>query len=435
MRSVRIKQALCSPPVRLTAIAVVGAVFALGVGASQARPAGGGQVTISMLAISGTQPSWNVLIPNFEAVHPNITVNPTYMSQTMAYQQETIELAAGNAPDLLATFPGGCSTPISICVLAKAGYLAPMIKAPWTRRSLRYVISLSKDGPALYGFLPSLAPIGVFTNDDLFRRLGLKVPQTFPQLLALCQQAKADGTVALDFAAAGDPTGFTWLVMTLAVADVYAENKNWPSELKAGKVTFEGTPGWHEALEQVIEMDNAGCFEPGASGTTDASLFLQGQSLMTTPVTSGVKGSIDAASPPFSPTFHPFPAGATAGQTPIMVAMGTELSVNADSSPANQAAAQTFIDFVARPAQDALYANTKGSLTQYQFLHDQVQPFMSSIAPLLAAHEYVISPSQTWWNPNVLLALQQDELGLLTDQSTPDSILTAMDAAWQQGPA
>jgi raffinose/stachyose/melibiose transport system substrate-binding protein len=60
---------------------------------------------------------------------------------------------------------------------------------------------------------------------------------------------------------------------------------------------------------------------------------------------------------------------------------------------------------------------------------------MSSIAPLLAAHEYVIDPSQLWWNPNVLLALNQDEVGLLTGQSTVDDILTAMDAAWRQGPA
>jgi ABC-type glycerol-3-phosphate transport system substrate-binding protein len=115
--------------------------------------------------------------------------------------------------------------------------------------------------------------------------------------------------------------------------------------------------------------------------------------------------------------------------------MGGALSVNAHSSPANQAAAQTFIDFVARPEQDALYAGTKGSLTQYEFLHDQVQPFMSFIAPLLAAHEYVMSPDQKWWNANVLLALNQDEVGLLTNQSTVDGILTAMDAAWVQGPA
>jgi hypothetical protein len=39
------------------------------------------------------------------------------------------------------------------------------------------------------------------------------------------------------------------------------------------------------------------------------------------------------------------------------------------------------------------------------------------------------------WNPDVALALQQDELGLHTGQSAVDGILAAMDAAWQQGPS
>jgi raffinose/stachyose/melibiose transport system substrate-binding protein len=389
-----------------------------------------------MLVASSAQPSFDVLIPNFERVYPNITVNATYIpSQPVLFELESTELAAGNAPDILNTVPG-CGSPISVCVLAKAGYLAPMINAPWTRWSLPGVMSLSKSGRGLFTFLTSVGPVGVFTNDDLFRRLELTVPQTFAQLLALCRRAKADGTVAFDFGGA-DPQEFSWFVTDLAVANVYAENKSWPSELKAGKVTFGSTLGWHEALEEVTELNNAGCFEQGVSGTTQAGAiaeFAQGQGLMIA-LTSGFKGLVDDASPQFRYSFHPFSAGATAGQTPAMLTMGVGLSVNAHSSPVNQAAAQMFIDFVARPAQDALYAKIKGSLTQYQFLHDQVQPFMSSFAPLFAAREYVMSPSQTWWNPNVSLALQQDEVGLLTGQSTVDGILAAMDAAWKQGPS
>jgi raffinose/stachyose/melibiose transport system substrate-binding protein len=416
-------------------VAIVGCVVvAVGVCAGEARPAGSDSVTISLTAIAATQPSFEVLIPNFERVYPNITVNVTYApSVSVLYQLETTELAAGNGPDLISTYPG-CGTPISTCALAKAGDLAPMIKAPWTRWSLPSVISLSKDGQGLYAFLPSVGPGGVWTNDDLFRKLGLKVPQTFPQLLTLCQKAKADGTVALDFGGA-DTQEFSLLVMDLAVANVYAEDKRWGSELKAGKVTFEGTPGWHESLQEVIDMNNAGCFAPGASGTMQPQAiaeFAQGQALMFAQA-SGSKGLVDADSPQFSYSFHPFPAGATAG-TPAMVPMGNSLSVNAHASPASQAAAQTFVDFLGRPAQDALYARIKGSLTQYQFLHDQVAPFMSSFAPLLAAKAYVMEPLQTWWNTSTLLALQQ-EVGLLTGQTTVDGILSAMDAAWKQGPS
>ena len=54
---------------------------------------------------------------------------------------------------------------------------------------------------------------------------------------------------------------------------------------------------------------------------------------------------------------------------------------------------------------------------------------------MLKDHAYVVNPVQTWWNPNVLLALQQDEVGLITGQQSIDDVLNAMDAAWKQGPS
>jgi ABC-type glycerol-3-phosphate transport system substrate-binding protein len=113
---------------------LAGAVFALGVGASGARPARSDQVTISMVSIQSVKPAYDVLIPNFERRYPNITVDPTYPGNyNTLYQLEPIELAAGNAPDLLTTSPG-CGTPIALCVLVPAGDLAPMAERPGRRR-------------------------------------------------------------------------------------------------------------------------------------------------------------------------------------------------------------------------------------------------------------------------------------------------------------
>ena len=83
--------------------------------------------------------------------------------------------------------------------------------------------------------------------------------------------------------------------------------------------------------------------------------------------------------------------------------LGTSLGVNARSSVQNQAAARAFIDFIARPKQNALYAETQGSLTQYKFLKGQIPAFMSDFATEAAfkQHHYVINPAMTWWNANV----------------------------------
>jgi hypothetical protein len=60
---------------------------------------------------------------------------------------------------------------------------------------------------------------------------------------------------------------------------------------------------------------------------------------------------------------------------------------------------------------------------------------MSALAPVFKLHAYVVDPTQSWWNPDVLLTLEQDDVGLFTGQTTVDQVLNAMDAAWKQGPA
>ena len=412
------------------------AVLSFGVGASEARPAGGsGQVTISMLGNYLYAQAYDVLIPNFERAYPNITVTITYATPAVLAQLETTELAAGNAPDLLTTAPG-CGLQNAMCVVAKSGYLAPMIKKPWVKWSLPLVTSLEKYGQGLFGFTQTVAAEGIFTNDERFRQLGLTIPRTFSQLLALCQKEKAAGTAAVIFQGASG-VSVASLIEDLAVATVYGKDKQWGAELKAGKVSFDRSPGWHQALQEFIDLNNAGCFQPGATGTSTPSAeagFANGQSLMLIGA-SLFKATLDAANPQFSYSFHPFPGGSDPNQTSTYIVIGTSVSVNAHSSAPNQAAAQTFVDFIGRPKQNALYAQITGGITQYDFLRGQIPPFMSSFATVFKQHEYVVAPDASWWNPNVALALEQDGIGLITGQLTIDDVLNAMDAAWKQGPA
>jgi raffinose/stachyose/melibiose transport system substrate-binding protein len=388
-----------------------------------------------MLVNSTPQPGYQVLIPNFERVYPNIRVEATYTpSLPLLYQLETTELASGNAPDVLGTFPG-CGTPISICALSKAGHLAPLVKAPWVKWSLPLVTSLGKNGPGLYGFEPSVTPFGMFTNNALFAKLGLKVPQTFMQLLAVCRAAKTAGTVAVLLNGGG--TGSAGMISELAAATVYGADPHWAGKLRAGSVSFEGSPGWHQALQRFVEMNQSGCFEPGLAGLSSVpsllAEFAQGGGLMAVTNTAS-KGTLDPLAPQFPYSFHPFPGATVAGRTETMIQLGTSLSINSHSSPEKQAAARTFIDFVARPAQNALYAQVLGGLTQRDFLKQELPSFAQPLAPVLAARAYVINPTQTWWNADVSLALQQDAIGLVTGQTTVDQVLQAMDAAWKQGP-
>ena len=117
-----------------------------------------------------------------------------------------------------------------------------MVGKPWTKRSLPIVTSYTKYGPALYAFVPTVGAAGMFTNDDLFKRLDLKVPQTFSQLLSLCGHGRAHGTAALvlDGGASQNVANF---LTGLAVPSVYATDTRWTAEQRAGKQTFAGSSG------------------------------------------------------------------------------------------------------------------------------------------------------------------------------------------------
>ncbi len=411
-----------------TAVALLGAVaVALGVGKAGAQP--GDQIMLNMSWASSDTGSLPPLIANFERVYPNITVNVTY--DCLIGGAEQVELAAGNGPDLVCDFPGSGQSP-SLSDLAKAGDLAPLVEEPWIKRSMPLVTSMSKVGKALYGFEKGVTPYGVYTNDALFLKLGLKVPQTFPQLLSLCQKARSDGAWAF-ILAAGSGVQVSWLISALAVPTVYASDPNLTRQLEAGTATFEGTPGWHTAMEEFIEMNEAGCFAPGSLGSTAAAAsFAQGQGLMFG-TTSSFGATIDQAQPQFTYSFHSFPGGETANSTTTFLNLSPTFGVNAHSSPQNQAAAHEFIDFMARPKQNALFERLSGGFTQYEFLKGQIPADMVGFGPILSRREWVLNPAQTWWNPSVDTILQQDGIGLVTGQVTVDDVLNAMDAAWKQG--
>jgi raffinose/stachyose/melibiose transport system substrate-binding protein len=393
------------------------------------------RVTITLLANNVGQPGYEQLIKNFERVYPDIEIVAQYASSNATlYQLERTELAAGNGPDVFVTYPG-CGTPISVCTLAKAGYLAPMVKKPWTARSVPIVTSLDKRGQDLYAFTPIVSLYGVFTNDQLFKRLNLKVPETFPELLALCGRAKAAGAVAI-ILPGNSPSDITNLLMGMAVPLVYAKDKGYLRRLKAGTATFAGNAGWQQVLQRFSDLNGAGCFQQGAVGASyavAAGQFAQGQGLML-PAITNQKGIVDAGGPKFTISHHLFPGGSDPRQTRTYVHLSLSLAVNAHASDEKQKAAQSFVDFVARPAQNALFARIQGGMTQPQFKKRQVPTFMASESTAVARRAYVISPVETLWNTSVYVEMQQDEIGIITGQRSVSDVLKAMDAAWRLGP-
>jgi raffinose/stachyose/melibiose transport system substrate-binding protein len=418
------------------ALATVASLGVLMLGAPAAHTAAARSVTVTFLTYVTYQPAYDTVVRNFERAHPNISIDITYVPtiQTL-YQLEATQLAAGNGTDLLATYPG-CGTPVSICRLAKAGQLAPMLRKAWAKTLDPRVLGLSKVGPTLFAFEPSVVFEGLLTNDSMFKRLGLLVPQTFTQLLALCGKARAAGVVPLLMTAQGSNT-LQQLVADIALTTVYAKNRTWGRALREGKTTFSRTAGWHQALDEIVRMNQAGCFQPGSAATTGPvgdAIFAVGQTL-TYAMTTAHKGAIDAAKPSFSYAQRPFPAAENdARRNVVELHFPLAISVNAHASEPHQLAAQQFVDFLARPDQGALFARISGGLSETQLRTRRFPDYLSSFVPLYNQGRYGINPIETWWNASVGNALSTVGAGLLTGQASVDDVLKAMDTAWALGP-
>jgi raffinose/stachyose/melibiose transport system substrate-binding protein len=227
------------------------------------------------------------------------------------------------------------------------------------------------------------------------------------------------------------------LIADIALTTVYAKDKQWGRELRAGKVTFEGSPGWHQALKEIVRMNDAGCFQPGSAATTAPAgdaMFSQGQTLAY-PMATAHKGSIDVSRPAFAYTQRPFPAAeASSSENVVELHFPLALSINAHASPQAQAAAQQFVDFLAQPDQDATFARIGGGLSETQLRQGRFPGYLSTFIPLYTEGRYGINPIETWWNASVGNALTTYGTGLLTGQESVDDVLKAMDTAWKLGP-
>ena len=150
-------------------------------------------------------------------------------------------------------------------------------------------------------------------------------------------------------------------------------------------------------------------------------------------IASNSEGVIAAANPKFSYSFHRLPSGASPTETTTIISLLQSVSVNAHASARNQAAAQTFVDFLARPKQNAALRPGHRRPDRVPVPEGADPRLHVELAKLFAEQKYVINPQADWWNASVTLALQQNQIGLITGQRSIDDILNAMDAAWKQG--
>ena len=387
--------------------------------------------TLTLVARTAHAPALNAAIARFEALHPDIAIRASYPSPAALSSTILNGLASGTAPDIMVMSTSGAGTAglPSLWALGPQ-YLADLSNEPWVKQLWHPLLPLASTAGKVYGepMNTGSIQIGVY-NKDLFSQRGVTPPTTWAGLLALCNRLADQGIVPIELAG-GDAVSAGAIATALAANTVYTTNPNWSAQRNTGQVSFAATPGWHQALQMLGDMQGARCFEPSpatVNAATAYSAFDSGQAAMMVAGGWDVILTIQQANPSLNVGFFPLP-GATSKRTRVMVNPGEYLTVKA-ASPVKQQALQ-FLDFVAGAWPGVAIATTENSISTLDLIKGFVPKWMAAFAPFIKRQEFVVSPLIYDNKPGGVAAFRAGITSLLAGTSTADQALANTDAAW-----
>jgi raffinose/stachyose/melibiose transport system substrate-binding protein len=400
----------------------VTALLLSGCSTAAEEPAAEGTLTVATDNIAPLEAA----IAAFEAEYPDIEVElldggsdyPTFIRTA---------LAAGNAADVIRTFPGAGNA-LGVVPLDEAGQLVDLNGASWAGELSETQNNLfANDGKLLSVPIGALG-LGPVYNDDTLAALGLSIPQTYSEVLELCADAQAAGVVAYSLFLQGGSAIPTY---ALVASLVYGPNPGFTVEQIAENETFAGS-GWERAFEIQQEMDAAGCFNEGPTGTDYNVAFEQliGGSALATFAFSDTSFIESLAEEGASFSIAAFPTD-DSGENYMAVADSSGFGINAASE--NQENARLFIDFLATAeAQNAYAGVSKGAPSLPNDSFEADSPNQLVVLGFVSSGKTGPWPDQGWLGTKTQDALNEMSQGIFLGTETPESAAEKLDAAFEE---
>jgi raffinose/stachyose/melibiose transport system substrate-binding protein len=398
----------------------------LATGAS-ARPKA--DVTLTMLMPTTYQFATDIMNKNFERVYPNINIQVQYLPSDQLSTLLVTQLQAGNAPDLFFTKPGNAAVN-GVWPLGQAGKLLDLTGRKWQPRIYPPAKRLATVGKKVLAWPGVIIPYGIVYNVDLFNQLKLKAPKTFADVIALCKQITAAGKV---------PFAQAWSSVTAGqivgrermVADVYGADPSWNTKRAKHQVTFAGSAAWHQALQSIVDMKNANCFQPGATGTSrpqQYALVANGTAVMSV-MSAPELPNVTAVNPSIKLRMMNLPPDN--GSKPTVTAATTYM-ISANAATSHPQEAKTYIDFVAREKQNSLFARVSYGMAPLDVKKGALPDWASPLKPIFNPAKIKGGDAEADWpNTRVFIeGLATGIVGLITGQTTIDGVLAKMDDLW-----
>ena len=215
------------------------------------------------------------LFAEFMKANPGITVKFESFAVEQYATVLSTALAAGKGGDVIHTRAYG-----GLEQFAKAGYLLPLDNANLPELAnlgddAKASLTLRADGK-IYSYAFASQTLGLFVNNEVFKRAGVTPPTTWAELIAVSKTLKDKGVVPL---ANGMATAWMAEVFTSVFTNPLV-GPEFSADLLSGKATFSDAR-YVGALSKLLELRDF--MPPGFTGIdypTAQQLFLSGRAAM-----------------------------------------------------------------------------------------------------------------------------------------------------------
>ncbi|SEE90568.1 ABC transporter substrate-binding protein [Jiangella alba] len=393
--------------------------------------AGGGESDSLTLIWKGSERAGlEAVMEQYAKDFPEVDVDFTFADVEQLQSTLRTQLSSGTAPDVLFVWPGN-GNPGSIEQIAPGGYLEDLSGHDWAGQYPAGLEPLTQVEDKTYLMAPTVTAFGGWYNDQAMQAAGLTAPTTWPEVLAFCADAQAAGKVA--YAMGAQTLNFTQNIpYSLVPTLVYGQEPDFDELLAAGETTFTDSPGWQDAMTKYQQLNDAGCFNEGATGTsTDQAVEIaaRGDALATVAI-GYTLSSLEAANAEATFSFAPLPATDDPADTLLAASSAGGAAVNAKAK--NKDRALEFVDYLASPEIMNIYNSAlRGAVPSISNDAFDADDSFSVITEYLDAGETVAFLDQNWPNARIQQALYSGSQALLAGQVGPEDVLADMDKEYE----
>lgn len=350
------------------------------------------------------------LIEKFEAEHPGIEVDLTFVARKDIDKVIPPRLQGGNPPDVTMVDSA------LVDLWGGAGFLTDLgADSDWAGQMLPAVREVMSNGDEIFALPLEVIGMGNFVNMDLLAKVGIdKAPSTLDELKTACG-ALAEAGIAPMIFAGGFPA------MLFVGANGIDPKGISPAEFGAGERQFVEDENFNGALDAVRDLVEAQCFDPKLQAGLDpwatAPQEFRAGNVAILPQGAWNIGGFSAVEG-LNFQFAPMPS-AFSDQGLALDLVGPGWAIPTDAEHAE--AAREWVDFFAEEENLKVFLEAEGAYSPFEGTETTMPALAEPYTQARAEGSLILWPFSTLEFPKVLQSEWEDSItGFLLDIDAPN---------------